>query len=386
MLLLVFLQKLQIPAGKEDRGFQNMNGELWYQSENAGKLPAIKHTQKEVGGSYYVIREIIQELEYKSKMKPLNNIGEIPVAKLFDESKLKTAESVSVSSGDIKTVKDGPIQGRVQPVLVHVTLAPEFLEGKEGGPQISSWEARLCNEVEVISTPDDHCTTSDSNISEKHFKDFSSPQMPNDVKTEEAVSSFSDSVALESQSLQLEAEHFSRGHESEFIDMENHKKMEEQSIRKASYERKEQHALEDMYGEASHSSPQVPNDVKSDETVSGCPSDYVAPARHQLKEEIEQVFAPIIEKSGSSSNKDQIHDSMFGDIKNHSTNEIKSLEKAELERKVQDGAQDNPGRDSPKIDSSNKRESSSAVASDKSNLWGNLKSFADGILNIWRKL
>ncbi|KAI5404373.1 hypothetical protein KIW84_051511 [Lathyrus oleraceus] len=99
------------------------------------------------------------ELEYKSKMKPVNNIGEIPVAKLFDESKLKTAESVSVSPGDIKTVKDGPIQGRVQSVRVHVTLAPEFLEGK-GGPQISSCKARLCNEFEVISTPDDHCTTS----------------------------------------------------------------------------------------------------------------------------------------------------------------------------------------------------------------------------------
>ena len=138
-----------------------MNGELGYPSENAGILHAIKHTQKEVGGSYYVIREIIQELEYKSKMKPVNNIGEIPVAKLFDESKLKTAESVSVSPGDIKTVKDGPIQGRVQPVRVHVTLAPEFLEGK-GGPQISSCKARLCNEFEVISTPDDHCTTSAS--------------------------------------------------------------------------------------------------------------------------------------------------------------------------------------------------------------------------------
>jgi hypothetical protein len=37
-------------------------------------------------------------------------------------------------------------------------------------------------------------------------------------------------------------------------------------------------------------------------------------------------------------------------------------------------------------DSSNKRESSGAVAPDKSTLWGNLKSFADGVLNIWRKL
>ncbi|XP_058779355.1 uncharacterized protein LOC131653279 [Vicia villosa] len=375
-----------------------------YRSENAGKLPAIKRTQKEVGGSYYVIREIIQELKYKSEMKPLNNIDEISVAKLFDESKLKTAESVDVSSVKIKKVKDGPIQDDFQSELLdgkkNVNLSCELLEEKEG-PQTSSWKGRL-SEAEVISTPDDHCTTSDSNILEKHFKDFSSPQLANDVKTEEAVSSFSDSVALESQLIQLEAEHFSRDHGSEFVDMENHKKIEEQSIKKASYDRREQPALEDMSGEAFHSSPQVSNDVKSDEAVSSCPSDYDAPERHQLKKEIEQASAPIIAQSGSSSSKDQIHDSKFVDIKNHQTNEIKSLEKAGLERKVQDGAQDNPGRgsakhkkeqsqeslelDESKIDSSNKRERSVAVASNKSNLWGNLKSFADGILNIWRKL
>ncbi|KAI5441387.1 hypothetical protein KIW84_010742 [Lathyrus oleraceus] len=39
--------------------------------------PCNKTYQKEVGGSYYVIREIIQELEYKSKMKPLNNYSAV---------------------------------------------------------------------------------------------------------------------------------------------------------------------------------------------------------------------------------------------------------------------------------------------------------------------
>lgn len=125
-----------------------------YQSENAGKLPAIKHTQKEVGGSYYVIREIIQELEYKSKMKPLNK-DEISVAKLFDESKLKTAESVDVSSGKIKKVKDGPIQDDYQSEILdgkkNVNISCELLEEMEG-PQTSSWKGRL-SEAEVISTP-----------------------------------------------------------------------------------------------------------------------------------------------------------------------------------------------------------------------------------------
>ncbi|XP_045815367.1 uncharacterized protein LOC123908698 isoform X1 [Trifolium pratense] len=244
-----------------------------YRSENAGKFPTIKGTKKEVGGSYYVVREIIQELEYKSKMKS-------------------------------QSAKDRPIQDDSQSVLLDDKQAINtgLLEEKRG-LQTSSSEGRLSNEVETISTPDSHSITSD---------------------------------------------------------------------------------------------------VKTVETVSSYRSDYVAPARHQLKEEIEQVSAPIIEKSGSSCSKDQIHDSKSVDIVNHPTIEIKSFEKAGFERKVQDGASDVPGVDIPqqkmeqpqgslnsdesKIDSSNKRESSVAVAPDKSTLWGNLKSFADGILNIWRKL
>lgn len=36
-------------------------------------------------------------------------------------------------------------------------------------------------------------------------------------------------------------------------------------------------------------------------------------------------------------------------------------------------------------DSSDNREPAGLVVSEKSTLWGNLKSFADGIINIWRK-
>lgn len=297
-----------------------------YKSENAGKFPAIKYTQKEVGGSYYTVRDIIQELKYKSKVKSLNSTDEILVEKVLDESKLKTAESVNVSSENIETAKDRPIQKDSQSVLLDDKEAVNTcceLEEKRG-PQTFSQEGRLSYEVETIST----------------------------------------TVSID--------------------------------------KRREQPALEDMYGKASHSNSEVTNDVKSDETVSSCPSDYVAPEIHLLKEEIEQVSAPIVEKSGSSCSKDHIHDSKSVDIKNHPTIKIKSFDKAGLERKVQDGAQDLPVVDSPqhikeqsqeslkldesKIDGSNMRESSVAVASDKSTLWGNLKSFADGVLNMWRKL
>jgi hypothetical protein len=194
--------------------------------------------------------------------------------------------------------------------------------------------------------------------------------MPNDVKTGEAVSSFSDPVAPESRLLQEEAERFStsssencgavyektRGHGSEFVDMENHQKMGRQYS-----------SSDNMSSKASHYNPQpqVPNEVKSVETVSSCHSDYVTPGRHQLKEEIEQVSAPIIDKSGSNCSKDPIHDSKFVDIENHPTIEIKTFEKAGFERKVQDGASDLPGVDNPK---QKKEQSQGSFNSDESKM------------------
>lgn len=209
---------------------------------------------------------------------------------------------------------------------------------------------------------------------EKNFEEPypSSLQKPNGVKTEEAVSSYSDSVAPESQLLQEEIEHVStsfsehhdtvygktQGHESEFVDMENHQKTEEKCIEKAGYEIREQPTLEDLSGQASHSSPQVRNDVNTVEAVSSCPPDYVAPERHLLKEEIEQASAPFIEKPGSSCSKSQSHDSKFVDIENHPTIEKKSFEKAGYEGKAQDALEDLPGVDSPKHKKEQYQESS----------------------------
>ncbi|KAJ6803997.1 uncharacterized protein M6B38_186020 [Iris pallida] len=39
-----------------------------YRASNGGKFPNITHAQQEVGGSYYFIRQIIQELEYNHKV------------------------------------------------------------------------------------------------------------------------------------------------------------------------------------------------------------------------------------------------------------------------------------------------------------------------------
>lgn len=48
-----------------------------YQGENSGKFPTVSHAKKEVGGSYYVVKKIMQELEYNSKLSSSNDGKEV---------------------------------------------------------------------------------------------------------------------------------------------------------------------------------------------------------------------------------------------------------------------------------------------------------------------
>lgn len=354
-----------------------------YRAENAGKFPKISDTHKQVGGSYYVIREIVQELESKSKMNSSNNVNKTLVEKQFNKSKL-TTESVIVSSDNIDVAKDSPIQDYSQSVVLDdketVSSGYNNLEEKRE-PQTSYWERRLSEEIEIVSTPSNHSIASGSYLVEKCSKEPypSSLHMPNDIKTEEAVSTYSDSFTPESQLLQEKIEQ-ARAQEYDFVDMDNHQKVEGKCIKKVGSERRGQPDLNSL---------QVPNDMKSGEALSS--SDSVTQERHLIKEESEQFSAPFIEKSVSE---DQSCDSKFVDMENQSPIEKKSFEETRYETKDQD-AVDGPKHkieqsqrslelDESKISSD--RETSVEVGSEKSTLWGNLKSFANGFINIWKKL
>jgi len=72
---------------------------------NAGRFPTVSHAQKQVGGSYYVVREIIQELEYSHKMSPWKS-------EKLAESGGKT--DVSADTYESPTMKDGVAVGSVE--------------------------------------------------------------------------------------------------------------------------------------------------------------------------------------------------------------------------------------------------------------------------------
>ncbi|CAL0322324.1 unnamed protein product [Lupinus luteus] len=392
-----------------------------YREMNAGKFPTASVAQNQVGGGFYFLREIIQDLEYKSKMNSSNIKDENLVKKEpFNQSKLLTTETVKILSVNTETAIDRPsrddFQSVVSDVRETVNTGYDHLEEKRGSQTSSCKDRGLSKEIEIISTPDNHCVASDINHPGKCSEepDPSSLGILNDVKTEEAFSRHSDSVAPESHLLHEEKEHVStpfsetygtdygqaQGHDTEFNDAGSSQIIDEKNIEKSGYERMEQAALEGLSEEPSLSSLQVPNDVKAGEDLSSHCSDSVASERHQLKEETDHDSASFIEKSCSGHSETQSPVSKFVDTENHPMTEVKNFNKGH-EGKKQDGSGDLPGMDSPKhkieqplgsseldeskIDNSNNREISVAVVPAKSTLWGNLKSLADGIINFWRR-
>lgn len=82
---------------------------------NAGKFPQISVARKQVGGSHYTVRKIIQELEYKSKMSPLvDSKGTLSTA----------AKGVELQSsfGAVKTLSEEVVESAT-PVSSHIILA-----------------------------------------------------------------------------------------------------------------------------------------------------------------------------------------------------------------------------------------------------------------------
>lgn len=65
--------KAQKRVSKDDRRAMVESYVNKYRETHAGKFPSISDARKQVGGNYYFIRKIVQELEYKSKISSSNS-------------------------------------------------------------------------------------------------------------------------------------------------------------------------------------------------------------------------------------------------------------------------------------------------------------------------
>ncbi|KAA8542962.1 hypothetical protein F0562_024114 [Nyssa sinensis] len=112
-----------------------------YKAMNAGKFPTASHATKQVGGSYYVIRKILQELEYKSKISSIKRRDEHILWKEVAKENGSSNEVQEASSSQM-TVDAGMCKDAGSVTVTDVNNVDicdssfKYLEPKEG-PQTS---------------------------------------------------------------------------------------------------------------------------------------------------------------------------------------------------------------------------------------------------------
>lgn len=67
-----------------------------YRASNAGRFPSVSHVQQEIGGSYYIIKQLVQEMKYNKR--PSLNGGAHHLTKAEDVDQSSSAKKVPFTS------------------------------------------------------------------------------------------------------------------------------------------------------------------------------------------------------------------------------------------------------------------------------------------------
>ncbi|XAR53140.1 hypothetical protein NMG60_11021562 [Bertholletia excelsa] len=94
------VQKVRKRFSKDERKAMVESFVKMYRAMNEGKFPTISGARKQVGGSYYVIRSILQELEYKAVKSSTNTGNEKALGK-----KVATVYEASADIGEISNIQ-----------------------------------------------------------------------------------------------------------------------------------------------------------------------------------------------------------------------------------------------------------------------------------------
>ncbi|KAJ6372856.1 hypothetical protein OIU76_027229 [Salix suchowensis] len=284
--------KAQKRVSKDDRRAMVESYVNRYRETHAGKFPSISDAQKQVGGNYYFIRKIVQELEYKSKISSSNSGN-----KNFSGKELPIVSELLVKVKNMSTggaTLDTRIQclPRALPLNDVGDTSYRYLEVEEGLQTSEKME---------FGNP----------ISPKHLQEHS------------------DTDATQGTLL-------------EGIDKEASHLCPEKSVE--------------------HEVKETQND-HSDFVISDGNSNFVAAASHVRKHETKNVSHPVLVEAENDQEK------------------LSAFKRA----MVDDHSNHNPYLDKHEKEIPGTRTDDTELPK-KSTLWGNLKSFADGLVSMWRKM
>ncbi|KAK9045366.1 hypothetical protein V6N11_059249 [Hibiscus sabdariffa] len=263
-----------------------------YRSMNAGKFPTITEAKKEVGGSFYVVRKVLQELEYKPNVCSSSNSYEKVSAKVVnkEDNSFSVVEVVSTGLG----VQDATC-------------------------------AKAVDDVKILDTNDKQLEADRGNCSDFVLEENSAVKIDAKGLERQAHDKVEDVGIYSSDKFQM------------FPNKQKSAKATDQDLESEELGKTESRGVQSDFGV-------VKGDLLKEETEIG---------NEEGDEKIQTVSEELL-RSGSPVLKAEQHQQF--------------VEEEKYARNLS-GEQSND-----------------AESSEKSSLWGNLKSFADGIISIWRKL
>lgn len=116
-----------------------------YREINAGRFPTASDAMKDVGGSYYFVRQILQELKYNSKQLSVDT---------KDTSLEKSAMKKDEISTNFEEVSQTRELGEViRPILKEDigSCSSKIFESKQGQQSSISVEVRMSDETQLFS-------------------------------------------------------------------------------------------------------------------------------------------------------------------------------------------------------------------------------------------
>lgn len=134
-----------------------------YRGDNSGKFPTVSHAKQEVGGSYYVIKKIMQELEYNSKLPSINGGKEVST-----ETEVRNSHLSSGLKSNAENSREEEPNQCIQQPLLDVSCAKKSEDAEE----------ETCCE----SVPD--VDSSESKNEEHQSHEYSVPNIPENKKEE----------------------------------------------------------------------------------------------------------------------------------------------------------------------------------------------------------
>ncbi|OMO61513.1 hypothetical protein CCACVL1_23457 [Corchorus capsularis] len=338
-----------------------------YRSTNAGKFPSVSAVQKEVGGGYYVVRKIAQELEHKSKICSSNSSIEKLSENAFDkDDKVFSVEALST----VVRVQNNACTEAMNDVKI-LDSGDKQLEAAGGLQVCTSVEETLSEVVLKPQTAGGHCgvVLDENHMKKEDAKSLEKSEITGLDSSDKLLTVLDKQkfVHVSYQPLESaeECKTESEAVQSVFCELEGDFLKQETELGKADDDKTEQTASEELLDSGSP-------ELKKESEVGNTEGDT---KEQTASEELVDSDIPEIKQETKVGNAegDKKEQTVSEELLDSGRPELKAEHYQQLEEEKHAKNFSHEQRDD-------------AEHSKQSTLWGNLKSFADGIISMWRKL